>query len=437
MKRVGPQLAKVLERLGIYTLQDLLLHLPNRYQDRTRIVPIVQLQPGDEAMVEAEVLQTTVQYGRRRSMQVMVSDDSAILSLRFFHFNSKQQAALQPGTKLRCFGEVRRFKRSLEMVHPEYRRVFQDDDDPAAQTLTPIYPLTEGIRQPTLRLLIEQIVSDAGELRFEISEWLPQEALQRLGFPALAQALGYLHKPPKDADLELLAQGQHPAQQRLAFEEILAHHLSLRRLRQKQQRHTAPTMSSDDKLVDALLKSLPFQLTAAQQRVINEICGDLGINQPMQRLVQGDVGSGKTVVAAVAALKAVQCGYQVAVMAPTEILADQHFQNFSQWLQPLGINVQWLTGKTKAKVRQQVLLQIESSEAQVVVGTHALFQEAVQFNNLGLVIIDEQHRFGVHQRLALRNKGRKPNQSVSDKTRVESYPHQLIMTATPIPRTLT
>jgi ATP-dependent DNA helicase RecG len=433
LKRAGPRLAQTLKRLDITTLQDLLFHLPLRYQDRTRVTPMAQLRPGGEAVIEGEIIGNSVQYGRRRSLLVQLSDGGGVVQLRFFHFNGKQQAMLEPGARLRCYGEVRLYQRQLEMIHPEYQRLFDEQAPPAqAQYLTPIYPATEGVRQATLRALIEQLIEDDAHLKLKLTEWLPQTLLQRQQFPPLEQAVAYLHKPPPGAPLQKLEEGRHRAQQRLAFEELLAHHLSMRLLRRKQRRHAAPSLANENRpLSEALITRLPFDLTGAQRRVLEEIRKDLCTPHPMQRLLQGDVGSGKTVVAALAALQAVQCGYQVAVMAPTEILADQHRLSFQQWLQPLDISVGWLSGKVKGKAREVLLQAIAGGEAAVVVGTHALFQEEVQFNRLGLVIIDEQHRFGVHQRLALRNKGAKRQ---SDGERL--YPHQLIMTATPIPRTL-
>jgi ATP-dependent DNA helicase RecG len=439
--------------LHIVTVQDLLFHLPLRYQDRTQVVPVTQLRPGTEALVEVEVLEAAVQFGRRRSLLVHAADASGVITLRFFYFNAKQQAGLTPGIRLRCFGEVRRFQSHYEMVHPEYRRIFNDADAQVEQTLTPFYALTEGIRQGSVRALIEQLVVDHQHLSIELTEWLPAPVLQQLQdlqqLPflnhsqcvSLAQAVAYLHKPSRDADLAQLEQGRHPAQQRLAFEELLAQHLSLRRLRLRQQHHSAPPLNPQGKLMSALQAQLPFRLTQAQHKVLREILDDLAKATPMQRLVQGDVGSGKTVVAAMAALQAVECGYQVAVMAPTEILAEQHRQNFQQWLAPLNISVQWLTGKIKGKSRDSVLHTIANGEVAVVVGTHALFQESVSFANLGLVIVDEQHRFGVHQRLALRNKGigyaQTDNGTSANTAKPKRvYPHQLIMTATPIPRTL-
>ncbi len=429
------------------TVQDLLFHLPIRYQDRTQVVPVADLRPGTEALIEVQVIEAAVQFGRRRSLLVHASDATGVVTLRFFHFNAKQQAGFTPGTRLRCFGEVRRFQHHYEIVHPEYRRLFNNADTAVDQTLTPFYPLTEGIRQGSVRSLLDQLVVDHQNLTIELSEWLPTSVLQQLAFlnqspcVSLAQAVAYLHKPSRDADLQQLEQGRHPAQQRLAFEELLAHHLSLRRLRLRQQRYGAPLIQPEGKLIASLQNRLPFRLTQAQQRVLQEILGDLAKATPMQRLVQGDVGCGKTVVAAMAALQAVECGYQVAVMAPTEILADQHRHNFQQWLAPLNISVQWLTSKIKGRSRDSVLQTIANGEVAVVVGTHALFQESVNFSNLGLVIVDEQHRFGVHQRLALRNKGATYEQTdTAEQTKgiklIPVYPHQLIMTATPIPRTL-
>jgi ATP-dependent DNA helicase RecG len=456
LKRVGPKLQQALQRLHIVTVQDLLFHLPIRYQDRTQVVPVARLHPGAEALVEVEVLEAAVQFGRRRSLLVHASDATGVITLRFFHFNAKQQANFTPGTRLRCFGEVRRYQRYYEMVHPEYRRIFTSNDAQVEQTLTPFYPLTEGIRQGSVRALIDQLVIDHQHLAIDLTDWFPPELLHKLDFlknahyPSLAQAVAYLHKPSVDADLVQLEQGLHPAQQRLAFEELLVHHLSLRQLRLKQQRHGAPPLNAQGKLIGRLQAALPFQLTQAQRNVLQEILDDLAKATPMQRLVQGDVGSGKTVVAALAALQAVESGYQVAVMAPTEILAEQHRHNLEHWLAPLDIPVQWLTGKIKGKQREAVLHTIAGGEAAVVVGTHALFQEDVSFASLGLVIVDEQHRFGVHQRLSLRNKGANVGQDKTQSHQKQShqkkshqksqsirvYPHQLIMTATPIPRTL-
>jgi ATP-dependent DNA helicase RecG len=425
LKGVGPRLAVRLQRLGVETVQDLLFHLPARYQDRTQVTPMGALRPGDEAAIQGEVLHSEVQRGRRAMLLVRITDGTGSLTLRFFHFSAKQREGLEHGQYLRCFGEVRRGAVTLEMIHPEYQAV--DKDMPAAETqhLTPVYPTTEGVHQITLRnateKALERLNNGSG-----LQEYLPAEILAPLHLPTLTEALRYVHRPPPDAPVAQLLAGRHPAQQRLAFEELLAHHLSLRQLRARVERHRAPPLTAPGTLFGALMRQLPFQLTGAQRRVIAEIRKDLARPHPMQRLVQGDVGSGKTLVAAAAVLQAVEAGYQAVVMAPTELLAEQHLKNFSVWLAPLEVRIGWLAGKLTAKARRSMLAQLASGELAVVIGTHALFQADVDFHRLGLIVIDEQHRFGVHQRLALWEKG-------NDGGR---YPHQLIMTATPIPRTL-
>ncbi|MGM0594367.1 MAG: ATP-dependent DNA helicase RecG, partial [Pseudomonadota bacterium] len=425
LRGVGPRLAERLENLEIRTVQDLLFHLPLRYQDRTRIHPIGSLRPGDEVQVEGEVQLSEIKFGRRRMLLTRISDGSGSLTLRFFHFSNAQKENLAQGVRLRCFGEVRRGSATLEMVHPEFRRLSDTDMQQVDEHLTPIYPATEGLQQTSLRKLVEQAITLLREQQVSLTEWLPPSLLPP-GMPTLADALLMLHHPPPDIALATLAEGEHPAQQRLAFEELLAHQLSLRLLRQTMVRHPAPPLRGDGSLRKRFNAALPFALTAAQRRVCDEIRHDLEQATPMQRLVQGDVGSGKTVVAALAALQAVESGHQAAVMAPTELLAEQHYRNMCQWLEPLGLEVAWITGRLKAKQRREMLAAVESGSAAVVVGTHALFQAEVSFAGLGLVIVDEQHRFGVHQRLALREKG----------VQQGSHPHQLIMTATPIPRTL-
>lgn len=425
LKGVGAALEQKLHNLGIQNLQDLLFHLPLRYQDRTRIVPMGALRPGDECVVEGEVKLADISKGRRRSLLCRIQDGTGSLTLRFFHFTAAQKNNLKPGTRIRCFGEARTGANGLEIVHPEYKRVDNDDLVPVEESLTPIYPTTEGLHQGRLRALTDQAFNYLKE--GGLQELVPAQLRQGWQFPSLNDAVAYLHRPPVDVDQHLLLDGMHPAQRRLAFEELLAHHLSLLKLRQKARQKGAPELPGTGQLKQAFLEQLPFPLTGAQQRVGNEIANDLAQAYPMLRLVQGDVGSGKTVVAALAALQTVESGLQAAIMAPTEILAEQHFINFSNWLESLDIKVAWLAGKLKGKQRQAQLEAIRTGEARVVVGTHALFQEEVVFSDLGLVVIDEQHRFGVHQRLSLREKGRNG----------ELAPHQLIMTATPIPRTLT
>ncbi|HEX6928330.1 MAG TPA: ATP-dependent DNA helicase RecG, partial [Gammaproteobacteria bacterium] len=426
----GGQVAARLEKLGLKTAQDLLFHLPLRYEDRSRVVPIGSLYPGTATSVEGDVELSEVAFRGKRTLLVRIADGSGSLTLRFFHFSRQQQESFQRGVKVRCFGEARRGKSGLEMVHPEYRVLRDDESLPQAENLTPVYPATEGVQQGRLRGLTTQALNRLKDGRLDVAELLPAEAIPGAQFPSLADALKYVHRPPLDADIAQLADGRHPAQRRLVLEELLAHHLSLQQLRQQTRQLGAPVMHGDGALTGEFLAQLPFALTGAQHRVLEEVFADISQPQPMMRLVQGDVGSGKTVVAALAALRAVEAGYQAAVMAPTELLAEQHFRNFLDWLEPLvadgGVRVAWLAGKLTAKQKREQLEEIESGNAKVVVGTHALFQEAVNFHRLGLVVIDEQHRFGVHQRLALRDKG-------AIEGRV---PHQLIMTATPIPRTL-
>ncbi len=425
LRGVGPQVAERLERLGIRTVEDLLFHLPVRYEDRTRITPIGALRPGLHATVEGTVELTEVAFRGRRMLLTRISDGTGAMTLRFFHFNAQQQAMLARGARLRCYGEARPGKTTLEMVHPEYKVLGKDDLLPQAPALTPVYPATEGVQQMKLRALTDQALSWLAHGNTALEELLPPELLGK-GLPPLAEALRYVHRPPPDAPLDLLMDGSHPAQQRLAFEELLAHHLSLRRLRLAEDKSRAVPLAGGGKLAERFLAALPFKLTGAQQRVAAEIGKDIARPHPMMRLVQGDVGSGKTVVAALAALACIEAGKQAALMAPTELLAEQHCRNFSDWLMPLGLEPVWLSGRSKPAERQAAMGKLASGEAPLAIGTHALFQEEVRFKDLALVIIDEQHRFGVHQRLALREKG--PGGGV--------HPHQLIMTATPIPRTL-
>ncbi|WGV22490.1 ATP-dependent DNA helicase RecG [Pseudomonas putida] len=424
LKGVGEAMAEKLAKVGLENLQDVLFHLPLRYQDRTRVVPIGQLRPGQDAVIEGVVSGADVTMGKRRSLVVRLGDGTGVLSLRFYHFSNAQKEGLKRGTHLRCYGEARPGASGLEIYHPEYRALNGDEPPPPVeQTLTPIYPSTEGLTQQRLRLLCQQSLGLLGPR--SLPDWLPDELARDYQLAPLDDAIRYLHNPPADADLDELAEGQHWAQHRLAFEELLTHQLSQQRLRESLRSLRAPVLPKAQRLPAQYLANLGFQPTGAQQRVANEIAYDLSQHEPMMRLVQGDVGAGKTVVAALAALQALEAGYQVALMAPTEILAEQHYITFKRWLEPLGIEVAWLAGKLKGKARAAALEQIANG-APMVVGTHALFQEEVKFKHLALAIIDEQHRFGVQQRLALRKKG----------VAGELCPHQLIMTATPIPRTL-
>jgi len=424
LKGVGEAMAEKLAKVGLENLQDVLFHLPLRYQDRTRVVPIGQLRPGQDAVIEGVVSGADVTMGKRRSLVVRLGDGTGVLSLRFYHFSNAQKEGLKRGTHLRCYGEARPGASGLEIYHPEYRALNGDEPPPPVeQTLTPIYPSTEGLTQQRLRLLCQQSLGLLGPR--SLPDWLPDELARDYQLAPLDDAIRYLHNPPADADLDELAEGQHWAQHRLAFEELLTHQLSQQRLRESLRSLRAPVLPKATRLQAQYLANLGFQPTGAQQRVANEIAYDLSQHAPMMRLVQGDVGAGKTVVAALAALQGLEAGYQVALMAPTEILAEQHFITFKRWLEPLGIEVAWLAGKLKGKARASALEQIANG-APMVVGTHALFQEEVNFKHLALAIIDEQHRFGVQQRLALRKKG----------VAGQLCPHQLIMTATPIPRTL-
>ncbi len=425
LRGVGPALAEALARLGLQSVQDVLFHLPLRYEDRTRVVPIGRLRHGDRAVIEGEIQLAEVAFRRRRTLLVRIADGTGFVTLRFFHFSASQQAQLARGLRLRCFGEVRLGPGGLEIVHPEYRRVLPDPTGSAGtDTLTPIYPTTEGVQQGRLRALTGFALDLLA--RGALQDFVPAGVLDAFDLPRLEAAVTYVHRPPPDADVELLAEGRHPAQRRLAFEELLAHQLSLRLLRQAADQDRAWPLPRHTDLTDRCRAQLPFRLTAAQERVWAEIAHDLARPHPMMRLVQGDVGSGKTVVAALAALRAVEHGAQAAVMAPTELLAEQHARNFAAWLDPLGVRVALLTGRQAARARAALETDLASGAIQVAVGTHALFQENVGFRRLALVIVDEQHRFGVHQRLQLREKGRVDGR----------YPHQLVMTATPIPRTL-
>ncbi len=417
-------MADKLARLGVRSVEDLLFLLPIRYEDRTRLVEIGALRPGMRITVEGEVELTEIVFRRRRMMLCRIADGTGALLLRFFHFSKSQADALKRGTVLRCFGEVRQGPAGPEMVHPEYRRLAERGGAPLEDSYTGVYPSTEGLQQGRIRRLVDLSLKRLNA--DPPADLLPAKVTEQLGFPPLIDALHYVHHPPAGASLALLDEGRHPAQQRLVFEELLAHHLSLRLLRTRIRSHGAPPLRPRGDLLDRFLASLPFELTGAQRRVLDEILADMRQDRPMLRLVQGDVGSGKTVVAAGAAVVAAGAGYQAAVMAPTELLAEQHYRNLESWLGCLDMKVSWLTGRMSAAARRQSLEDIGSGAAAVVIGTHALFQAGVEFACLGLAVIDEQHRFGVHQRLAL-----------TDKAGIDGLrPHQLVMTATPIPRTL-
>jgi len=422
---VGQAVAAKLAARGIVTLQDLWLHLPLRYEDRTRLTDIAQLQSGVPAQVEGRVEAVERGFRYRPMLRVALADESrGSVVLRFFHFRNQQVAQFQVGARVRAYGTPKPGQQGWEIVHPSYRVIEAHEAGVLGDALDPVYPAVEGIGPVTLRRLIGHALDrlpPEAELELLPAGWLRDERL-----PSLRAALLAMHRPAPDSDLAALAAGRHPAQHRLALEELLAHHLSLRRQRIALQRHRAPALTGDGALVDRLLATLPFALTGAQRRVFDQVRHDLSQPSPMLRLVQGDVGSGKTVVAALAAMLAVARGKQAALAAPTELLAEQHLNNLRGWLEPLGIRIAWLAGKVTGKARAQALAQVASGEAQVVVGTHALMQEAVVFHDLALAIVDEQHRFGVHQRLALRDKGAGEG----------SVPHQLVMTATPIPRTL-
>ncbi len=422
LKGVGPALANRLAKLGIETVADLLFWLPTRYEDRTRTVSIGSLRPGMRAAVEGSIELAEVVFRGRRSLLVRLADGTGFLTLRFFHFSGAQQQQLVRGARLTCFGEVRRGKHGPEIVHPEYRDAGAPDTQAVKDALTPIYPVTEGLQQGRLRNLTAQALAavDDGAL----PDLLPPETQRELRLPPLGEALKYVHRPPPDARLAVLEAGRHPAQRRLAFEELLAHQLTLRRLRNAIRRDPAWPVSAPGTLAGRLLAGTGFALTAAQQRVIGEVRRDLAAPHPMLRLVQGDVGSGKTIVAALAAADVVEAGGQAALMAPTELLAEQHAQNFTRWLAPLGMAPLLLTGRMPAKARREAEAALAGG-AGIAIGTHALFQDEVRFAKLALVIVDEQHRFGVHQRMRLREKGTSGR-----------FPHQLVMTATPIPRTL-
>ena len=429
LQGVGKAVAEKLKRLDIYHIEDLLFHLPDRYQDRTRIYSIASLRDDREALVEGNVVKAQVAYRGRRMLLVSIEDGTAELTLRFFHFSNAQQNSLRPGTRIRCFGMPRKVHRSnsrLEMIHPEYRFVGPHDKSRPATSYTPVYPTTEGISQFSLRKFTDAALRWLSRPKNGPEELLPADCMDaELPF-SLQEAVHYVHRPPADSDIELLQNREHPMQRRLAFEEMLAQCLSLKRMRGETRRQSAWVLQPEGKLFARLQRSLPFELTQAQRRVIEVIRADIRKDTPMMRLVQGDVGSGKTLVAVAAMLEAVESNCQAAMMAPTEILAEQHYRNVQNWFGPFEVRVGILAGKQKTTERRSVLHRARNGEIDIIVGTHALFQEKVAFHRLALIVVDEQHRFGVHQRLALKQRGETGS----------LQPHQLIMTATPIPRSL-
>ncbi len=417
LKGIGPKLVERLGDMGLHTVEDVLFHFPLRYQDRTRITPIAGLQDGLDAVVSGEIRMANVVPGRRRALVLKIDDGTGVLTVRFFHFRQAQVQQLKPGRSINVFGQARWSVNGPDMVHPEYR--VDDTSQLIEKALTPLYPTVEGIGQSIWRKLTDQALA-------LLNQSPPEDLLKDLQHPfTLVDALYYLHRPPASAPVAQIREWQHPAQLRLALEELVAHQLSLQLLRAEEKSYKAPAINDRNSRVASFLATLPFEPTGAQQRVSTDIAKDMAATSPMLRLVQGDVGSGKTLVAAIAALRAIDAGYQVALMAPTELLAEQHLRNFNHWFGPLSVSVSWLSGKVKGKARLEALSTIESGTAQLVIGTHALFQEGVKFKGLALVIVDEQHRFGVHQRLAL-----------TQKSGDDAMPHQLVLTATPIPRTL-
>jgi ATP-dependent DNA helicase RecG len=423
--KAASRLEDRLARLGLKSDMDLVLHLPMRYEDETEVVEIRQagFMSGSPAQVEGVVTACDVQYRPRRQLVVTIEDASGPLVMRFLNFYGSQARQFTAGNRIRARGEVRHGFFGAEMVHPNYKVI--TEGAPLPDVLTPVYPAGEGVSQTALRKAIAEAMA-----RLDWRDTLPPALLESLQLMPFEQAVRLLHNPPPDVDESALEDRSHPAWVRMKFDELLAQQLSLKRAQDARRAKGAAPLTVMGALSQAFLAGLPFSLTGAQQRVLDEIRADLRASYPMQRLLQGDVGSGKTVVAALAATQAMDSGYQAALMAPTEILAEQHFRKIAAWMEPLGVKVAWLTGSLKKKEKLEAQALIESGEAQLVIGTHALIQEAVQFSRLGLVIVDEQHRFGVGQRLALRNKGR------DDSAEEATVPHQLMMSATPIPRTL-
>lgn len=429
LKGVGAKVAEKLAKIGIYNVEDVLFHLPLRYEDRSRVYPIANTVVGTHISVLGQVTSSQIQFGKRRTLVVKIADSTGSMTLRFFNFSAAQKSQMEVGQWLKCFGEIKRGRHGPEIIHPEYTKSDGNQSVAVEETLTPVYPTTEGLKQASLRSISEQALSRLQ--KYQVQELMPVNKQQL----TLKQALVTCHRPPVETSYELLEQGIHPCQQRLILEELTAHQASMLQAKSELKGDHAVSIQSNEQYANALLASLPFEPTGAQKRVVADIQTDIAQPHPMLRLVQGDVGSGKTLVAALAALSAIEAGYQVALMAPTEILAEQHAINFKEWFAELNnalppIEVAWLAGKMKAAEKKQALETIGNGKAQMIIGTHALFQQDVEFHRLALIIIDEQHRFGVHQRLELRSKG-----AIHQKG-VNYYPHQLVMTATPIPRTL-
>ncbi|MCW8875782.1 MAG: ATP-dependent DNA helicase RecG [Kangiellaceae bacterium] len=427
LKGVGPKVAEKLANLSITSVEDLLFHLPSKYQDRSRIHPIASLRPGEYAQVCGMVEAADIVFGKRRSLICKISDGSGILDIRLFYFSMAQKKQFIRGQYVQCYGQVSFIGKNFSMIHPEIKHL-KDNPEPRLENgLKAIYPVTDGLQQRTISSLIQQSLSLLK--RSNPTELIPQEWLGKLEFPPLADALRMLHRPPLDISLESLQKGEHPLIRRLAFEELVAQHIAFENIKIKNKKNNAISISGNSALQQKLLNNLPFALTNAQSRVVSEIESDMHKPFPMMRLVQGDVGSGKTLIAACAIFNCVEQNLQAALMAPTEILAEQHYKNFQSWCEPLGIDCVLLTSKMSAPIKRAALESIQQDKAKIIIGTHALFQSQVTFANLALVIIDEQHRFGVEQRKTLLEKGFEANQG-------RNYPHQLVMTATPIPRTL-
>ncbi|MGA7750444.1 MAG: ATP-dependent DNA helicase RecG [Gallionella sp.] len=450
--KISPATLSKLAKLGIHHRADLLLHLPLRYEDETHLAPIATVQAGETVQVQGTITHSEISFRPRRTLVCRLEDNGGELYLRFLNFYPSQQKQLAVGKQIRAIGEVRMGYYGLEMVHPKCRAV--DDDTPLQQSLTPVYPTTAGLAQPILRKLIVNALET-----LPLADTLPDVLLQKLKLASFAASIRLLHNPTPDISANSLEERSHAAWRRIKFDELLAQQLSMRVHHRERGKRTAPKLAPLGKLTTRLIKNLPFALTKAQQRTYAEISRDLAKPHPMQRLLLGDVGSGKTIVAALAALQAIENGYQVALMVPTEILAEQHYLKLSDWLEPLGIKPVWLSGSLKKKDKQLAADHIASGEMLIAIGTHALFQEQISFHKLGLAIVDEQHKFGVQQRLALRKKGKVVKSVRPDPVEGQGYtedvvrqahherpdepsglnsnePHQLMMSATPIPRTL-